>query len=143
MDKNDNFLVIATTSAPDNFARRQASRDSWLHLLPGFCGNRTVLHKFVVGNFSLLPADVRNKLEEEQQHYNDIVQVDAVEEYALLMRKTLAVMRWAVDFVGSFQWLMKLDDDSFLNPTMLIELLAGVPTDQSTYIGFMHQFYIV
>ncbi|KAH3765321.1 beta-1,3-galactosyltransferase 6 [Pelomyxa schiedti] len=168
-DHPELLLLAVITSAPKNFALRSAARSTYLSQLVTTAETATaavadddgelrthagegvvirdsegvgvrVAYKFAIGNFSQLDPETRKKVEAEQAEFHDIAEVDAVEQYALLMRKTLAVTRWAKREYpfGGYHWLMKVDDDSFLNLPKFLAIFRLHSNKKYAYLGFQH-----
>ncbi len=127
------FLVLGILSAPGNFERRDSIRKTWVNLIP----DSTVTYKFLIGSSFHDPSDWKQRIKNEEKSYGDIIWLNVEEEYTKLIEKTLTVFQWAKD---TFQltYFMKLDDDSFLRPELLLQELHKREATQRLYLGFMH-----
>ena len=99
-DKRPPFLVILVKTKVTNFKQRVAIRKTW--------GQQDqfgyVRRVFVVG----MPNPKENKenktsiqLEAENARYNDIIQLDFVDDYRKIVIKTLMTYRWISEFCSS------------------------------------------
>jgi hypothetical protein len=135
IQKERYILVIGILSAPNNFERRDAVRSTWIKLLEPL--THSIHYKFLIGTFSDT-SNWERKIQQEQEHYGDIVRLSVTEDYSKLLQKTLAVFKWATDSM-EFDYLLKLDDDSFLRPELLLTELQQYNKKEQLYLGFMHQ----
>ncbi|XP_062584789.1 beta-1,3-galactosyltransferase 5-like [Saccostrea cucullata] len=117
-DSEEVFLLIMIPSAVNNFEQRNAIRSTW--------GNSSmvqysVLIKFVLGTTS--NGTLQDIAETENQIYNDILFEDISETYENLLWKSTAILRWVSRYCFRVRYLLKIDDDMFLNlPRLLNEL---------------------
>jgi len=111
--------VIVVCSAVENRARRDAIRGTWgsPEHLKGL-GLRVV---YVLGRAEGRDGDV---LVEARRH-SDIIQADFVDSYANLSVKSLAALRWAAEYAACARFVVKTDDDAFINTHLLSRDLAG------------------
>ena len=113
------LAVVLVCSAVENRARRDAIRGSWGspdHLRR--LGLRVV---FVLGRADGRDGDV---LDESRRH-GDVVQADFVDSYANLSVKSLVALRWAAEHAACARFVVKTDDDTFINAHLLSRDLAG------------------
>ena len=144
---NDVFLLILVISHPSNAGRRTAIRGSWADTYVEDHGKLKKLRPFQNGAQFSPPDIVRvvfvagttddnNEMAElrgESKLYNDIVVGGLHESYRNLTLKTILALRWASSCKSTY--LVKTDDDVFMNPVMLVEWLKQKPT-QSFYTGW-------
>jgi len=99
-------------TAPRNFAKRQSIRDTWAKMIPTL---------FFMG----LPDSnvTQNDITLENQLYNDIVQGDFLDCYRNLTYKHVMVLKWTLYFCPCARYLLKTDDDTFVNVPYLLEIL--------------------
>ncbi|NXC92509.1 B3GT4 galactosyltransferase, partial [Cercotrichas coryphoeus] len=130
------FLLTLVPSAPAHLERRLAVRDTWggPWRRSGTPPGRTV---FVLG----VPAGAegqRRLLRESRQH-GDILQGDFADSYANLTRKTLLLLRWARACCAGARFLLKADDDAFVDAPAVATYLAAWPAaPPRLYLGRVH-----
>lgn len=110
---NDTQLVVALVhTAPSNHANRQTIRDTWGKMIPTI---------FFLG----LPDSnvTQNHIILENQVYNDIVQGDFIDCYRNLTYKHMMVLKWTLYYCPCARYLLKTDDDAFVNAPYLLEVL--------------------
>ncbi|XP_073480251.1 beta-1,3-galactosyltransferase 2-like isoform X2 [Aquarana catesbeiana] len=118
-DRNP-FLVIMVTGKSDDIDSRHAIRETW--------GNESnydvdMVRIFLVGLPTIFVKRTQRMLEEESETFGDIVQQDFMDTYYNLTLKTLMGMEWVVKFCPTTSYVMKIDDDVFLNPDYLVHQL--------------------
>ena len=113
------LAVIVVCSAVENSARRDAIRRSWgspEHLRR--LGLRVV---YVLGRAEGRDGDVLA----EARQYRDVVQADFVDSYSNLSVKSLAALNWAAEYAACARFVVKTDDDTFINAHLLSRDLSG------------------
>lgn len=110
---NNTQLVMALVhTAPSHYVKRQAIRDTWAKMIPTL---------FFMG----LPDSnvTQNNITLENQLYNDIVQGDFIDCYRNLTYKHVMVLKWTLYYCPCARYLLKTDDDTFVNAPYLLEIL--------------------
>ena len=64
-------------------------------------------------------------VEEESLHYSDIIQEGFVDSYNNLTLKSVMMLKWVLSNCRSVRYIMKTDDDMFVNINNLVRLLKG------------------
>lgn len=121
----DVFLLIMVPSTASNFEQRDTIRKTWGNVLTT---KPTVLLKFVLGKSK---DTVHQSLAKtENSIYNDILFEEILETYENLSQKSIALLRWASTNCKGVRYLLKIDDDMFLNlPRLLNELKVHPKTN--------------
>lgn len=110
---NTTHLIVALVhTAPSHHVKRQAIRDTWAKMIPTL---------FFMG----LPDSnvTQNEVILENQMYNDIVQGDFMDCYRNLTYKHVMVLKWTLYYCRCARYLLKTDDDAFVNAPYLLEIL--------------------
>lgn len=121
------FLFIMVSSAVGNTDKRQTIRDTWGSAVTsqeeGEDSQETRL-VFLVGK----PADVERPLAEEVKKesliYRDIVQTNIIDSYSNLSFKSIAMLKWMTRYCKTARFLLKSDDDMFINVNKLKQELT-------------------
>ncbi|KAH3692435.1 beta-1,3-galactosyltransferase 1-like [Dreissena polymorpha] len=125
-DKID-LLILVTTVHKNGFIR-QTLRRTWL----SYTKNNTAIvrHVFLLGK----TADDRLQefVMKENEMYHDIVQETFIDSYHNLTYKTIMGFKWASTKCSNAKFVIKTDDDMWVNVPSLITLLSG--TDMSNYL---------
>lgn len=123
---SDVFLLIMVPSAVSNFEQRNTIRKTWGNVSTT---KPTVLLKFVLGKSK---DTVQQSLAEtENSIYHDILFEDILETYENLSQKSKALLRWASTNCNGVRYLLKIDDDMFLNRPRLLNDLNTHPKTNS------------
>lgn len=121
--------LVAINSATANLHRREAIRETWSNWVKK--SNETLLF------FLSMPDNpfLKKELELENYYYNDIVLLSVKESYYLLSFKTLSIMSWAKDNCPGIKFLVKCDDDMFVNWPKLNKYLTDNRNQTNAVIG--------
>ncbi|KAK7591158.1 hypothetical protein V9T40_002771 [Parthenolecanium corni] len=110
-------LMILVTSAPNHHDARMAIRQTW-----GFyCRHHNVGFGFLVGA-SIQPSQ-NDVIQIEQRTYGDLIQTRNVDFYGNLTRKTVSLLEWVDTHCSQVPFVLKTDDDVFINIPRLLALL--------------------
>ncbi|XP_074786566.1 beta-1,3-galactosyltransferase 4 [Athene noctua] len=134
------FLLVLVPSSPDHAERRQAVRETWG--APQIRGGLLTRTLFVLG----VPPPKRGgqgvqaALRAEFSHHGDLLQGAFLDVYANLTLKTLFLLRWATTRCPATPFLLKADDDVFVNlPALMTYLISFPPAIRHRlYLGRVH-----
>ena len=124
------FLLILVSSAPSNFQRRKDIRQTW-----GFDTALKPRWKTV-----FLVAQTQNQKEsdsllKEDETFGDLVRADYYDHYWNQTLKIQMGFEWAARYC-KFSFLLKIDDDTFLNTKTMLSLLNTPTTPrEKLYMG--------
>ncbi|XP_075711569.1 beta-1,3-galactosyltransferase 1-like [Rhinoderma darwinii] len=133
--KNRNpFLVIMVFGESHDQESRQAIRETW--------GNEKIYDVDVVSIFlfglpHVAPDQTQRLLEQESVVFGDIIQQDFMDKYYNLTLKTLMGMEWVTTFCSTASYVIKIDNDMFLNVDYLVHqvLHTNVPVRKNYFTG--------
>lgn len=108
-------LLVMVITSPANFEARNAIRQTW----GGFAVERGSKLLFVVGRSPLPETNERLRLEDAQ--YEDILQGAFHDAYYNLTLKSLAIVNWVADNCEKAKYVLKIDDDMFVNMQLLVD----------------------
>jgi len=123
-------LLVLVISTPGNSAVRDVIRNTWLSVSKK---NHNFKALFVMGNRNLNSKE-EYEIATEKSRYDDILLLPVFDSYGTLTNKVLR----SIVFVQKhhrFDFLLKCDDDTFVDIERVIEELQGKP-DPSLYWGF-------
>ena len=106
-------LVLLISSAADHLEKRDAIRRTW-----ALINDSTIQHAFLL---ALHPNVSQLALYREQQTHNDILQGNFVDSYRNLTIKTIMGYNWFRKQCPQAKFLMKTDDDMFINTNSLVK----------------------
>lgn len=110
-------IVVLIHSAPDNFNKRQTIRETW-----GKFDSRSLL-LFLLGNVN--SSTLQHKLYLENQINGDMVQGNFRDSYRNITYKHVMAFKWFVYECPKARFLLKTDDDVFVNLPLLFSILEN------------------
>ncbi|KAI9563616.1 hypothetical protein GHT06_011080 [Daphnia sinensis] len=127
---NDGLMVVViVVSAPNHFEKRQLVRQSWASRL------KWGRHVFLTGQTSNMTW--QKKIEHESQSFGDIVQLDMMDSYRILTVKSVALLHWAKHFCDRVPFILKCDDDVYINTVRLQSAILAIQKEVPYYEGGM------
>ncbi|XP_050583105.1 beta-1,3-galactosyltransferase 5-like [Bombus affinis] len=102
-------LVIIVMSAPTHLEARMAIRQTWGHF--GQRSDISIL--FMLG--ATMDSKVETILRKEQKTYNDVIRGKFLDSYSNLTLKTISTLEWVDSYCSKVKFLLKTDDDMFIN----------------------------
>ncbi|XP_061175686.1 beta-1,3-galactosyltransferase 5-like [Saccostrea echinata] len=127
-------ILILICSSVQNFHQRNAIRNSWCKTNSN---NKYSWHcVFLVGQAeeSGKYLELTQKLEKEKDKYRDILQGSYTDTYRNLTYKVMHGLTWATAHCHS-KFVLKTDDDCFVNTQLLYDLVLHHQDISSLYIG--------
>ena len=122
-------VFVAVISAPGYFDKRRMIRKTWLrHLNP-----QQVRVAFFVGRTS--DPVVQAEIQKESDKYGDVIQIEMVDNYNNLALKTVAYLNWIHCHCARVPFVMKCDDDVYVNVHNLARILHSLPPDEPAVYG--------
>lgn len=116
---SDIDVLILITTAHAHYSRREALRTTWLTGTKYNKGN--VRYAFLLG---LSENQTENsQIKKENDIYHDILQEDFVDSYKNLTVKTIMGLKWAKTRCDHAWYLLKSDDDVYINIPGLLKSL--------------------
>jgi len=128
-------LLICVCSAVENIDRRKAIRSTWGDsALLSAVGARLV---FVVARIdpTRSPPGIRRRVVAEHRRQGDVVQADFVDSYVNLTAKTVVALRWATRACPRVRYVMKSDDDVYVDVAALTRRLEEERTTLMSTFG--------
>lgn len=121
-------ILILVTSSPDHSESRSAIRNTWGH----YNLRNDMAIAFVVG----IGSETVNKvIRDESNLYGDIIQGNYVDSYDNLTLKTVSMMEWVHDYCSDTHFVLKTDDDMFINVPKLLTFLVKNKDAKMTFFG--------
>lgn len=111
--------MVFVISRSFSFEQRRLARERWLSDVKA---NPRLRMLFVLA--SNKDDTVNALLAEESRIYGDVLQLDYLEDYYLLPVKTLALLRWTLLNCINVKYVLKVDDDTFINAELLSRFVA-------------------
>jgi len=137
LKRKDLFLVIVVLSSPRHFDKRQAIRSTWgNHSSFNTTDNSKSFQVF----FLLGQSNETQHNTAEHRLFNDIILGEFNDSYYSLVSKTFLGLRWAMKNIN-FKYLLKCDDDVYLNIPRLIKWLhsESIQLQHNLYAGHIYK----
>ena len=128
----DTFLVVVVLTAPKNQERRNIIRQTWANVHKTL--RAQFLLYFILGN-SELSDETLDIISDEKAKHKDILALPMIDSYQTLTSKLLASFVQLNRNV-KFKYLLKVDDDSYVQLPSVLEELKHSNFDNSLYWGF-------
>lgn len=104
-------LIIVINSKVTNFKKRRTIRNTW--------ANKILLSRFAFKAVFFLGQpfnkDLQSLVVEESSEFGDIVQGTVYDSYLNITHKAVLVLRWVTEHCKEAPFILKLDDDVFVN----------------------------
>ncbi|XP_038893305.1 hydroxyproline O-galactosyltransferase GALT6-like isoform X1 [Benincasa hispida] len=133
LPKTNVELFIGILSAGNHFAERMAVRKSWMQ-------HKLIRSSLVVARFFVAMhgrKEVNIELKKEAEYFGDIVIVPYMDNYDLVVLKTIAICEYGVRTVAA-KYIMKCDDDTFVRVDAVMNEAHKVQAGRSLYVGNMN-----
>lgn len=120
-------VLIIVHSAVSYFDKRNAVRSTWANasLLRHY--NMRIL--FFVGMTT--DRDVQHQVEQESLTHQDIVQGKFIDSYRNMTHKGVLWLRWVAEHCPEAEYVLKIDDDVFVNTFLLAETYRTLPGEMT------------
>jgi galactosylxylosylprotein 3-beta-galactosyltransferase len=129
--KDEKFLVILILSAKGYRDRRDAIRSSWIKTW----GERHVKYYFALGALEEDDNELELLEKEQSEHHDLLIHKHVKDSYSGLTNKLLASIKYIVDR-HKLAFLLKVDDDSFVQVNPLYDDLAQRKDISRLYWGY-------
>ena len=127
--EDDQQFFISIISSTRNSNRRHRVRRAWASTLNASSGS----YAFVMGRPK--NATVQQQIDEESEIFRDIIQIDMVDAYYNLSMKAAAVLNWIHSYCPIVPFVLKCDDDVFVNINNLIAVISKLPSNVAHIYG--------
>ena len=127
-------LLIIIPSGPNGIVERNAIRYTWLRN----CNSSGVIvtAKFVVGSYNLNRESLQSLTNEQKKYRDLLIFNDLQDSYWNLTVKVKLALTWAYEIVKNFDFILKVDDDSFVRVDKLITALREMNCEKRLYWGY-------
>lgn len=129
-------LFIGVLSTSNHFAERMAVRSTWFQMEP--IKSAEVVARFFVAMHR--DRDINMQMKKEAEYYGDMVILPFIDEYQLVVLKTIAICEYGVRNVST-KYIMKVDDDTFVRVDAVLKELKMVGQAENLYLGNMNMFH--
>lgn len=128
------YLLIIICSAVANHKARMAIRNTWANTSNlDLLYNSTVKVAFLLGQSD--NDTLNNFIIEESLRYNDMLQEKFVDTYNNLTLKSIMMLKWVTSNCKETKFIMKTDDDMFVNIFLLMKTLQTQKHSDNILLG--------
>jgi beta-1,3-galactosyltransferase 1 len=114
-------LIVLITTSHKNTKARAALRATWLSFTRKNTDN--IRYAFLLGEHT--ESRYNELVLKESNIYHDIIQEDFVDSYMNLTYKTIMGFKWAATRCTHARYVMKTDDDMFVNLPNVLRIING------------------
>ncbi|BFZ22572.1 hypothetical protein BsWGS_25611 [Bradybaena similaris] len=129
----DVTLVICVPITSTNYVGRAVVRQTW-----GSYAYNTSNKARLVFFLGRIPPEYENSsaytqgnITEESKQYGDILQEDFLDTYRNLSLKSVSILKWVVMFCNASRFVLKVDDDMYVNIPFLVKTLHEYSLEKS------------
>ncbi|XP_055614743.1 N-acetyllactosaminide beta-1,3-N-acetylglucosaminyltransferase 4-like [Uranotaenia lowii] len=122
-------LLMLITSSPDHNEQRLSIRRSW----GSYSDRRNVSIRFVLGRS--LNQSIENEIMTENLQYGDLVRGNFIDSYWNLTLKTITMLDWTSSNCPEVKFILKTDDDMFINVPRLLAFVESHASSKRTIFG--------
>ncbi len=119
----DVFMIVYVHTAPSHYKRRMVIRQTWGNYK--YYKDVIVRVIFVMG-LTIDKPQVQQALAFESEQYGDIIQEDFIDSYKNLTYKGVAALKWISNHCRNAKFVLKTDDDIFVNTFSLLRHLKSL-----------------
>ncbi|KAK2584710.1 hypothetical protein KPH14_007044 [Odynerus spinipes] len=128
------YLLIIICSAVANHKARMAIRNTWANKNNlDLSYNSTVKVAFLLGQSD--NDTLNNFVVKESLRYNDIMQESFLDTYNNLTLKSIMMLKWVTSNCEETKFVMKTDDDMFVNILLLMKTLQARKQPDNILLG--------
>ncbi|XP_055516075.1 beta-1,3-galactosyltransferase 9 [Leucoraja erinacea] len=128
----DLFLLAVVSSGAGNRTRRETIRRTWANVtkVDGY-------HLMTLFAIGIPPKpETQGDIDREFAKHRDIIQGTFLDSPSNGVHKTIMIMRWAVTFCSKALFILKSNEETFVNYKSLMEYLLGLKRHaEDLYIG--------
>lgn len=122
-------LLILITSAPTHTDARMAIRHTWGH----YSSRRDIAIAFILGATNV--QSIEDSLDAESSMYTDIIRGRFIDSYNNLTLKTISSLEWIDTYCPRVSFILKTDDDMFINVPRLLSFIDKHRNDKRVIFG--------
>ncbi|XP_055681630.1 beta-1,3-galactosyltransferase 1-like [Lutzomyia longipalpis] len=122
-------LLILVTSAPSHYDARMAIRHTWGH----YAMRRDTAVAFFLGSTG--DQATEEQLMAENTLFGDLIQGRFVDSYNNLTLKTISMLEWVDTYCPQVSFVLKTDDDMFINVPKLMQFMEKHNRDKRHIYG--------
>ncbi|XP_022235249.1 beta-1,3-galactosyltransferase 1-like isoform X2 [Limulus polyphemus] len=128
-------LLVLISSGITNYEQRSAIRSTWGSEATVFNNSGNVRLAFLLGYTT--DQTIQDKVFQEAQIHSDIVQENFLDTYRNLTLKSVMLLKWVSEFCHNVHFVMKTDDDMYINIQNLLKMVSKLLNRSNIMIGYL------
>lgn len=128
------LVILVCTAVPD-IKQREAIRNTWGSVASANNNTDYIRLAFLLG--STQNGTLQKQIEQEAANYFDIIQQDFIDSYQNLTLKSVMLLKWVSQYCPNVQYVLKTDDDMYVNVPNLVNTLARLPVKTNVIYGVL------
>lgn len=124
------LLILIPSPSHQNSDLRQAIRETWGH----WALRQDIALGFFLGTMPHKNSTLLEKLVGESEQYNDLIISNCVDTYDNLTLKSLSILEWTQTFCSEAKYLLKTDDDTWVNMLTIFQVIQQIEGDNGLKI---------
>lgn len=128
-------LLILVCTAVSDLKQRETIRSTWGSISSANNNTDYVRLGFLIG--STKSAMLQQEVQQESEKYTDIIQQDFVDSYQNLTLKSIMLLKWVTEYCPNVQYVLKTDDDMYVNVPNLVSTLVRLPVKSNVMYGVL------
>ena len=129
-NESDIALLILISTSHKNRLQRNVLRETWLTISKNNTGQ--VRYVFLLGEVP--DAKLRGSVAKENDQFKDVIKENFMDSYENLTYKTMMGFKWAATKCAAAKFVMKTDDDVFVNVPNVLNLALNYSALLRTHI---------
>jgi hypothetical protein len=122
-------VLIAITSAPSHKDARMAIRQTWGH----YSQRSDINIAFLLGSTN--DSQLARDLTDENKLYSDLISGRFLDSYENRTLKTVSLLQWVDNYCNNIKFVLKTDDDMFINIPRLLSFIQKHAKEKWTIFG--------
>ena len=131
------YLLILVHSHPAHKERRHAIRETWARIVRNYDNGAAHVSLLFVLGISIRDKD-NAKVKTEAKLYRDIIIGNFTDTYQTLSTKSMFSLQWATTYCTEAKFILKTDDDVYLNISRLLTELRGFYGSKPLLMGYRY-----
>ncbi|XP_071941777.1 beta-1,3-galactosyltransferase 1-like [Antedon mediterranea] len=126
------FLLVLVTSSRRNIQQRKVVRKTWASVES--IEGKKIITLFMLGVKVGGGPSIMDPVMAESEKYGDIILGDFNDAYMNLTLKSIMGFKWTSMYCSSAKYVMKTDDDMFINLNYTVKYLAKLPENTKRFV---------
>ncbi|XP_067943217.1 UDP-GalNAc:beta-1,3-N-acetylgalactosaminyltransferase 1-like [Watersipora subatra] len=122
---HSHIMLLYVYSAPGNFKERKRVRRTWASVKDIGMGKELRVIFFIGKTYGKTNTQLPKLIEESKKHKDIVQDLSYVDSYRNLTIKGMSALKWVNKYCPSPYRVVKVDDDTLVNPFAMTKFLSG------------------